>query len=273
MKDYFSDLICENLRQNITNKACEIISTDINLAFEQGKNCRDLSSLDIARKLDTHVGYLNFKEQLKPFVKQSTVFILPPVLGASPTTDLLDLLHIDLDAEFVEVSAIPPSITGYRTDLMLKNMAQKLGVEIIEKAHVIGANLKDGQCIEVLSQGFDKVRSYKADNFILATGGVFGNGLISQMGRMYEPIFNIEIKVPKNQQDWSYKYLFTGKPQPFATYGITTDQSLRPIKEGKLLLKNVYVIGRALSGYDFCYEKSGNGVAICSAYHAASCLE
>lgn len=273
LKDYFADLICENLRENIANKACEIMSTDINLNIEQGKKCRDLNSLDIARKLDTHVGYLNFKEQLKRYISKKTVFILPPVLGSCPSTDLLDLLHIDMDAEFIEVSAIPPSVTGYRTDLMLKNMAQKLGVEIIEKAHVIGATIKDGHCIEVLTQGFDRIRNYKADNFILATGGVFGNGLISQMGRMYEPIFNIEIDVPQNQQEWSYQYLFTGKPQPFATYGITTDHKLRPTKNNKLLLDNVYVIGRALSGYDFCFEKSGNGVAICSAYHAASLLE
>lgn len=273
LKDYFSDLICENLRQNLNDSSCEIICTDINLNFEQGQSCRDLSALDIARKLDTFVGYLNFKEQLKPYVRGKTVFVLPPVLSATPTTDLLDLLHIDINAEFLEVSAIPPSVTGYRTELMLHKIASQLGVEIIEKAHVIGANVKNGRCNEVLSQGFDKVRSYKADHFILATGGVFGNGLISQMGRMYEPIFNLEIEVPKNQQEWSHKYLFTGKPQPFATYGIETDNMLRPSKKGQLLLDNVHVVGRALSGYDFCFEKSGNGVAICSAYHAASLLE
>lgn len=273
LKDYFADLVCENLRRNLPKNSCEILSAEITLNFDCEGDCRDLSALDIARKLDTHVGYLNFREQLKNYVKGKTVFILPPVLSATPTTDLLDLLDIEINAKFIEVSAIPPSVTGYRTELMLKNMATKFGVEIIEKAHVIGAFVHDGHCTSVMTQGCDRLRTYEADHFILASGGVFGNGLVTAMGRMYEPIFNIEIEVPKNQQQWSHQYLFTGKPQPFATYGIETDDKLRPLQHGQVLLDNVHVVGRALSGYDFCFEKSGNGVAICSAYHAASILE
>ncbi len=273
LKDYFADLICENLRRNLPKSSCEILSTEILLNFESSSACRDISALDIARKLDTHVGYLNFREQIKSYVKGKTLFILPPVLSASPSTDLLDLLDIEINAKFIEVSAMPPSVTGYRTELMLKNIAEKLGVEIIEKAHVFASEVKDKHCSYVMTQGFDRIRKYSADHFILASGGVFGNGLVTQMGRMYEPIFNIEIDVPKNQQEWSHQYLFTGRPQPFATYGIETDNTLRPTNKGQLLLDNVYVVGRALAGYDFCFEKSGNGVAICSAYHAASLLE
>ena len=94
------------------------------------------------------------------------------------------------------------------------------------------------------------------------------------MGRMYEPIFGLEIKVPEDQKDWSHQYLFCGKPQPFASYGVAVNENLQPVDPtGEVVLSNVQFIGRSLQGYDFCFEKSGNGVAITTAYHAVKQLD
>ena len=52
--------------------------------------------------------------------------------------------------------------------------------------------------------------------------------------------------------------------------GVWVVSSLRAVDDsGNVVLKNVYVVGRNLSGYDFCFEHSGNGVALSSAYKAA----
>ena len=52
--------------------------------------------------------------------------------------------------------------------------------------------------------------------------------------------------------------------------GVRVDATLRGVNEsGNVVLENVYVAGRNLSGYDFCFEHSGNGVALASAYKAA----
>ena len=269
LKDFFPNLVCENL-QKIFGDTKEVSRVTIGLPLKSGVEYRDVSALDIARLLETNLGYLNFKEQLKPHVKEDTLFVLPPVLGEEPNYDLIDVLSIELSSNFVEVSAIPPSVTGLRLENLLIHEATRLGVDIVEKAKVVESDVQRRHCNEVYTYYAGRKKAYRADEFILATGGVFGGGLISKLGRMYEPIFNIEINVPQNQQDWSYPYLFTGKPQPFATYGIEVDKSLRPIDYRKnLLLDNVRIIGRGLAGYDFCFEKSGNGVAIASAFHAA----
>ena len=61
-----------------------------------------------------------------------------------------------------------------------------------------------------------------------------------------------------------------GKQAAFAMAGVRVDSSLRAVDDsGNVVLKNVYVVGRNLSGYDFCFEHSGNGVALSSAYKAA----
>lgn len=273
LKDYYPKLILKNLEQYFGDSKT-ITMKSVNLNWPSGRHFRDVSALDLARSLEANdIERLNFIQQLKPLCDKDTALIIPPVLAERPelAADVQAKLEAGLNgAKLVEVSSIPPSVTGLRLDHLLHQAATKLGVKIIEKAQVISANVKDGVCTSLMTGGFGRCREYKADAVIVATGGVFGNGLVSSMGRMYEPIFNLEIDVPADQKDWSYQYLFCGKPQPFASYGVKVNQSLRPIDAtGTQVLHNVYFAGRTLAGYDFCFEKSGNGVCVASAYHAA----
>lgn len=272
LKDFYPEMIVENLRKYYEGKK-EVTSCKVFLPLKSGIQYRDVTALDIARLLETEEGLLNVKEQLRKHAGHGCVFLLPPVLGEMPNYTVLDSLTSELRTGFVEVSAIPPSVTGFRTDNMLIATAKRLGVDFIEKARVVDSIVEGGRCRAVITQGFDRRREYPADHFILATGGVFGGGLKATMGAMEEPIFHIKIDVPHDQQEWSYQYLFTGKPQMFATYGVEVNDSLNPVDaSGRVIAENVSVVGRCLGGYDFCFEKSGNGVAIASAFHAVSRL-
>lgn len=272
LKDYYPKLILKNLEKEFAGTK-DISMHTVTLNWPSGRGYRDVSALDIARALEKDIERANFIQQLKAFCDSDTALIIPPVLAERP--ELAAKVQSDLEAglngaRLVEVSSIPPSVTGLRLDRLLHQAADRLGVEIVEKAHVIGSEVKDGKCRSVFTQGFGRCREYKADEFIIATGGVFGDGLVSSMGRMYEPIFGLEIEVPADQKDWSYQYLFCGKPQPFASYGVKTNKQLLPVDAtGKVVLENVRFVGRSLAGYDFCFEKSGNGVCVASAWHAA----
>lgn len=273
LKDYYPKLILKNLQQYFGDSKT-ISMKNVTLNWPAGRHYRDVNALDLARALESsEIERLNFIQQLKAMCDHDTVLIMPPVLAEHPelAATVQQKLEDSLNgAKLVEVSSIPPSVTGLRLDHLLHQAAEKLNVKIIEKAQVVGSNVQDGICTSLLTAGFGRCREYKADHVIVATGGVFGNGLISSMGRMYEPIFNLEISVPQDQKDWSYQYLFCGKPQPFASYGVKVNSSLRPVDAtGTQLLHNVYFAGRTLGGYDFCFEKSGNGVCVASAYHAA----
>ena len=90
---------------------------------------------------------------------------------------------------------------------------------------------------------------------------------------MVEPVFGLPIPAPTVQTDWSNKNLFSEEKQLFAQLGVLVNSSLAPVDgEGNELLSNVKVVGRSLAGYDYCFEKSGNGVAIATAYKAAISL-
>jgi glycerol-3-phosphate dehydrogenase subunit B len=83
-------------------------------------------------------------------------------------------------------------------------------------------------------------------------------------------IFDLPVYIEAGEENWSNAELFSDKPQGFAKTGVRTDNDLRPVDENdQLVYENVYVVGNSLGGYDFCFEHSGNGVALASAYKAA----
>ena len=112
---------------------------------------------------------------------------------------------------------------------------------------------------------------YEADKFILATGGFYSGGITMRDFCQYkEMVFGLPVEGDCTEEKWVNKQLFSDKKQAFAMAGVRVDSSLRAVDEsGNVVLKNVYVVGRNLSGYDFCFEHSGNGVALSSAYKAA----
>jgi len=124
-----------------------------------------------------------------------------------------------------------------------------------------------------VASGVGKEHTYAAKSFILATGGYYSGGLeVLDNNKVQEPIFHLPVKVMSQKEDeWANVELFSNQKQPFALAGVTVNHKMCPIDEhGETVLKNVFVTGRNLCGYDFCFEKSGNGVALASAYQAAA---
>jgi glycerol-3-phosphate dehydrogenase subunit B len=267
LKDYYAELVAKNLKISLgSEKKYEVVM--INHQFSGG---RDVTVLDLARWLDTEAGRAEFIKELKGKVKPGSVALIPPILGTASDYLVLDAVEKAMGCHFIETVTVPPSLSGLRLRSMLINRLKKMGVRMIEKANVIKSILEERKCVAVVTDGIDRQRSYYAQNFILATGGFYGGGLISvELGEVNEPIFNIPIQIPIAQEEWSNLNLFSNKKQPFAKIGITTDEKMHPLDiEGNLLFENVFVAGRNLQGYDFCFEKSGNGVALASGYQAA----
>ncbi|MEG6584910.1 anaerobic glycerol-3-phosphate dehydrogenase subunit GlpB [Dendrosporobacter sp. 1207_IL3150] len=270
LKDFYPQLVAKNL-QKVYGPYTTITAEMCSLNFAEG---RDVSSLDVARWLDTKDGREIFIKQLKNKIKPKGVVIVPPILGTLPNYEVLDSLERQLDCRLVEAAAMPPAVTGLRLRMMLLSYIKKLGVTVIEKALVTTAITENGHCTAVVTDNFDRQRAYQAHSYILANGGLYGGGLKAEPGKFIEPIFNLPINTPATIEEWSNVNLFSDKKQLFAEIGVEVDELMRPVSaDGATLLSNVHVAGRNLSGYDFCYEKSGNGVALASAYKAAISLQ
>lgn len=269
LKDFSAKMVCKNLKKVYDGRK-NIKSVVVKLNFEQG---RDVNAMDVARWLDTEEGRSAFVSQLKGSITSGMVVIVPPVLGTTPDYTVLQALEKALGCKLIEAAAMPPAVTGYRLRAMLLGYAKKLGVKIIEKAKVVRADGQNGKCEYVVTEGMDRERKYYAKEFILATGGFYGGGMTSEMGKITEMVFKLPIAAPAVQTEWSNPKLFSDQKQIFAQYGILVNDDLAPIDaNGNVLVSNLKIVGRSLAGYDFCFEKSGNGVAIATAYKAAISL-
>jgi len=154
---------------------------------------------------------------------------------------------------------------------MLKQALKDLNVEIVENTQVLRA-VSDGQRVKgVVAKASIREKTYYADKFILATGGLYSGGItVREFDKPQETVFDLPVYSEAGEENWSNEELFGDKAQGFAKTGVRTDSSLRPVDaDNRLVYENVYVAGRNLGGYDFCFEHSGNGVALASAYKAA----
>ncbi len=265
LKDFYGDIIQENIRPLLgENLSYEVVMVDAGL--EGG---RDVTTLDAARWLDQDKGMAALVNALKPHASGNAVFLLPQILGTSGESVAIALRE-KLGAEVIETTCLPPSVNGLRLQKMFHQALMKLGVDIIEDTKVLRAVTKGSKCTAVVAQAAAREKTYEADKFILATGGFYSGGItMREFEKPREMIFDLPVWFVPGEENWSNEQLFSDKPQGFARTGIRTDESLRPVDDsGKVVFDNVYVIGRNLGGYDFCFEHSGNGVALASAYKA-----
>ena len=267
LKDFYGDLMLENLKKSLgSGRAYRMVRIDTGLT-----GGRDISTRDVARWMDTSAGMASLTEQLRPCQATSeTLFIVPQVLGTKGHA-CYQTIASRLGTDVLETTCMPPSVNGMRLRAVLVDSLRALGVDLIENTKAIGA-IRDGKHVDaVLARTSSNERTYYADKFILATGGFYGGGLtMRDFEQPREMVFGLPVSFVPGEENWTNPELFSKKPQGFAKTGIRTDGLLRPVDaEGAVVLENVHIAGRNLAGYDFCFEHSGNGVALASAYRAA----
>ena len=236
-----------------------------------GKTHRNLTILDTARFVDTPDGERWLADQLLPLAERakqgSMSILLPPIMGVTRTMLIRQKLESVLGCHLTEMLAPPPGVGGLRIRQALVSALAEHGVYIEENTHITSAKVSGNRCLGLVSQGADRERVLEAQSFIIATGGFFGGGLHATPGVAREAIFGFDLGAPEEVTEWSSPDIFA--PQPYARLGVRANSRLNAIDaDGTPLWDNVFFTGRSLAGYDFVIEKSGNGVALASGYHA-----
>ena len=266
LKDYYVDMVAENLAKELGNdKKYTVITVDPHY-----EGARDLTTKDVASWMDTESGYADFLSQVKGSTGAGKVILVPQILGLKGNV-VYKKIVADLGCPVVETTAMPPSVNGLRLRDVLLSALKKKGITVIENAKAEEAVIEGSKAVAVKAGGEVRLQTYNADKFIVATGGFYSGGItMRDFGDAKEVVFNLPVECDCVEERWVNKQLFSDKKQTFAKTGVRVDATLRGVNEsGNVVLQNVYVVGRNLSGYDFCFEHSGNGVALASAYKAA----
>jgi len=113
---------------------------------------------------------------------------------------------------------------------------------------------------------------YRAETIVLATGGLYGGGIASDhRGQMREAVFDFPLHVPGGLGDWFAPTFLSTQHHAVHEAGVRANARLQPIDaEGRVVLENVRVAGRALAGASPLAEGSTEGVWLATAHRAVT---
>ena len=264
LKEYYPSLVLKGLQDLSLCQNKQFSMAMVESRLEKG---RDMTSLDLAWRLDGETGRTELLERLKRAVTPGSYLLMPPVLGTEPVYDVWEMLERETGCRIVEMAAPPPAVSGNRLRRLLLRALKNKGVTIVEQAHVRRAICSNGRCIAVATRHYGREMLYEADRFIIATGGFLGGGLTATPQGYGESIFGFPVSVPGPAAAPGGGLL---GPHGIFRAGLTVDDWLRPLgADGTIVYDNVHAAGNILAGYDYSVEKSGNGVAAVTGWLAA----
>ena len=243
---------------------CTMVSVNIPELDILRKSTTEMRATNMSRFLtDTAVDKL--AAEINKVAKGADAVIMPAVLGIYNDTPVERLRNkLDLPVWFVPTT--PASVPGVRCQLSLRDLFIRLGGEFIPGDSVRKGVFEKNRLRRVYTTNLGDM-PLDAEHFIISTGSFFGHGLIADMERIYEPVFGLDLNISGGRTEWYNKDFYAS--QPYMTYGVTTDENLRPTLHGDIV-ENLYATGALLSGFNALKEGSGAGITLATALHAAS---
>jgi glycerol-3-phosphate dehydrogenase subunit B len=286
-KDFWPDAIVASLRRPSVwggearaeddGRPTRIDAVTVELPALAGRH--NLSALNIAHLFDDPQWRTEALEQIATASERSGAhrsggrIALPAVLGvADHAAAFEDALRILPLAPF-EVPLVSPSVPGLRLFAALRAGLRRRGGRMVIGEGVAGIAIDGKRVTSVAMAAAVRERVIRTGAVVLATGGIAGGGLIGRAdGRLVEPLLDLPVEAPPGDA-WLADDPFDPAGHPLEAAGIRTDIDLRPVdSRGKVVLRNVAVIGSMLAGQRYLSERCGDGVAIASGYRAASVL-
>ena len=235
---------------------------------------RNLSPLDIARYVESPEGVSWLTAGLRKALRAAPadVVLLPPVCGLGDAA--WQAVSAAVPVPLIEMPTLPPGVGGLRLYTALKDELREHEVDMVENARITGADCDGRRCAALVAETACGLRRFAARAFVMATGGFMGGGFLSSPGEAREAVFGLPVlqadgaPLPRRPEDWSDRDIFGN--HAFASAGVMVDAAMSPLRlDGMPALDNVFFAGRSVGGYDFASEKSGNGVAVATAWRAA----
>ncbi|MGL5683358.1 MAG: anaerobic glycerol-3-phosphate dehydrogenase subunit GlpB [Marinifilaceae bacterium] len=264
--DFYTKFIADELEQKHVECSIKAVSTP---ELERlRKSPTEMRAANIARVLESAENLEHFAAQVNANVEaESEVVMLPAVFGLY-STSVINKLRKLVNKPIWLLPTMPISVPGVRTQIMMRKYFQDLGGVYLLGDTVLGGEIIDNRVTSVSTSDQGDIKLY-ADNFVLASGSFFSHGLIAEPHSIVEPIFNLDTLSSNDRNDWFKKDLF--KEQPYMSYGVKTNADFRASINGQAV-KNLYVAGAVLGGYNPIKEACGGGVSILTAMNVANLI-
>lgn len=270
LKDFYPELVAQNLNRTDLPGGGRLTARSVYLDVPARVGEVDSSGLTYARALDDPAYRRRFAQAVKAVVEPGETVGLPAVLGLDDHGAWAELAEL-IGAEVFEIPLPPPSVPGMRLNRTLIELAKDAGVRYVPGSRA-GGFQASGSVVESVQLGVaGGPRDFKADAFLLATGGFESGSLhADSYHKVHEIVFDLPLRLPEGPLVHGD---YWGDPQPLFTVGVETADDLRVrAPGGDVVYDNVYAAGGILAGATRWQEKSGEGIALASAVRAADAI-
>jgi glycerol-3-phosphate dehydrogenase subunit B len=260
LKDFYPAYLAENLDQ-----IPDVSARAIELALPRGREA-DTGGLGLARRFEQPDFRDAVVRELRGQLEPDERVGFPAVLGLRHAAEVWRELKERLERPVFEVATLPPSVPGMRLYEAMTTALRKAGGRMLVGQTVIGAETSNGRVEGVVVEGAARPTTYRAQSFVLASGGFSAGGLqLDSHGRIHETVFDLAVAGAPEGPRFLPEYL---QEQPLDRVGVAVDDRLRPLDA----YENLYVAGATLAGAVPWREASGNGISLASGYAAASVI-
>ena len=261
--DFYPRFIADEFAKLGTESEIELF--DLEHLHHLRRNPSEMRSTNIARVLDQHITDLSDVIN-RETSDDSDAIIFPACIGLD--YDVIEKLRELVKKPVFLIATMPPSIVGIHTQQYLHDYFLQHGGVYMLGDNVLKSDMEGKRIKRIYSFNHGDI-PFSAQNFVLATGSYFSQGLIATPTRIYEPVFNLDVEYSDNRTEWYTPEMFSS--QNYQHYGVKTDNHSRGKLNGSPI-DNLYVAGAVLEGFNPIKEGSGAGVSILSALAIAETI-
>ena len=124
-----------------------------------------------------------------------------------------------------------------------KNEFKAAGGTVLQGDRVVSGVFEGNRLIRVFTEKLGN-EPLEAGQFVLATGKYFSRGLVADMDKVYEPVFNLDVEYDSDRLTW-FDPSFAA-PQRFLEFGVKTSGGVA--LKGGVPIVNLFPAGEVLSG-------------------------
>ncbi len=263
--DFYPDFLAAGLKSiGLEASVVQVTTPEID---RLRRSTAEMRATSIGRQLRGNA-IVELADAIKKVSAGADVVLMPAVAGfdsEEPVKELRSLVGTPL----FSIATTPMSMAGTRMQMQLRRRFEALGGTYMLGDNVVAGKIGGNGTVEYVDTANLTEDHLYAESFILASGGFFGHGIVAEPHRIYEPVFGFEVATDGDRDKWFDRNFFA--KQPYMSFGLDTDESFRPLKDGKAV-NNLYAVGAVLGGYDALKEESGAGVAILTALHVADLI-
>jgi glycerol-3-phosphate dehydrogenase subunit B len=256
--DFYSSYLIDGLQ--LSGATCVAHTLHLGALDALRQNPTEMRAIQIARLLDRQTVLDELLQLLRRVISDEEAVLLPAVLGLE-RIDVCDYLSSALNRPVALLATLPTSVCGYRMQQQLIACFRRLGGMLLAGDTVVRAQVANNRVQALYTVAHDD-EPLEAEHVILASGGIFSQGLVAEQTALREPLFDLDVDTATDRNEWYNRDLFA--KQPFARFGVRTTADFQALRGG-VPIENLHVIGASLAGFDAVTEGCGAGVSLLTA--------